>query len=305
MRLMILMIVLASAAVSAQSPYISQAQRERFHTTDSEPVEPFRIVGNIYYVGARNIASYLLTTPEGHILIDTGTNEMHPVIRASVEKLGFKLQDIKYLLSSHAHFDHMQGHALMKKATGAQIVALGGDAVAIESGRDNSALGEEGWTPVKVERVISDGDTISLGGMTLKAVWTGGHTQGATMWTTTVQEKGRTLSVAFRGGEIPNAGVPLFNNPRHPTVVADTQRTLRVLKAHQPPDLFLHNHANRPGKHEIDLVNPLCTSCIGAEGFKKIVADADATFQNWLREAEAEEQERLQYERQKEKTRAR
>lgn len=303
MRLMVVMIVLGSALVSAQSPYIGQAQRVRFHTSDSEPVEPFRIVGNIYYVGAKSIASYLITTPEGHILIDTGTNEMHPVIRSNVEKLGFKLQDIKYLLSSHAHFDHMQGHALMKKATGAQVVALGGDAVAIESGKDNSAIGEEGWTPVKVERVINDGDTISLGGVTLRAVWTGGHTQGATMWTTTVQEKGKTFSVAFRGGEIPNAGVPLFNNHRHPNVVADTQRTLRVLKAYPAPDLFLHNHANRPGKANLDpLINPKCTSCIDAEGFKRLVADADATFQNWLKEAEAEEEERLQFLRQKEKT---
>jgi metallo-beta-lactamase class B len=302
MHLMISMIVLGSALVSAQSPYLSPAQRARFHGSDSEPVEPFRIVGNIYYVGAKSLASYLMTTPQGHILLDTGTNEMHSVIRANVEKLGFKLQDIKYLLSSHAHFDHMQGHALMKKATGAQVVALGGDAVAIESGKDTSALGDEGWTPVKVERVVNDGDTISLGGMTLRAVWTGGHTQGATMWMTTVQEKGRTFSVAFRGGEIPNAGVPLFNNPRHPTVVADTQRTLRVLKASTPPDLFLHNHANRSDKVIDPLINPKCTSCMDAAGFKKMVADAEANFQNMLKEAEAEEQERLQYIRGREKT---
>ena len=295
MRLIVAIVVIGSVTVAAQSPYITQEQRVRFHTSDSEPVEPFRSVGNIYYVGATSIASYLLTTPEGHILIDTGTNEMHPVIRANVEKLGFKLQDIKYLLSSHAHFDHIQGHALMKKATGAQVVALGGDAVALEAGTDNSALGDEGWTAVKVERVLNDGDTISLGGMTLRAVWTGGHTQGATMWATTVQELGRTFSVAFRGGEIPNAGVPLFNNPRHPSVVADTQRTLRLLKAYAPPDLFLHNHANRSDTVKLDpLINPRCTSCVDAEGFKRTVANADATFQQWLKEAEAEEQERLE-----------
>src|SRR5262245_54930849 len=124
MRLTIALVVLVCAAASAQSPYITPQQRTKFHTSDSEPVEPLRVIGNIYYVGARGLASYLITTPEGHVLLDTGTKEMHPVIRANVERLGFKLPDIKYLLSSHAHFDHMQGHAAMKRATGAQVVAL-------------------------------------------------------------------------------------------------------------------------------------------------------------------------------------
>ena len=159
---------------------------------------------------------------------------MHEVIVANVEKLGFDVQDIKFMLSSHAHFDHMQGHAAMKRATGAHIVALGGDAAAIESGQDNSALGDEGWEPVEVDRVVEDGDTLTVGGVTLRALWTGGHTQGATMWMTTVQEGGRNYSVAFRGGEIPNAGVPLVDNPRHPTVVEDTFRTLRRLQELAP-----------------------------------------------------------------------
>ena len=137
------LVAVSSATLSAQSPYISQEQREAWHTTDAEPAEPFRIVGNIYFVGAKGLASYLITTPEGHILHDTGTVEMHDVIRSNVETLGFKMQDIKFMLHSHAHVDHMQGHAAMKRATGAQIVALGGDAVAIESGQDNSALGDE------------------------------------------------------------------------------------------------------------------------------------------------------------------
>ena len=147
----------------------------------------------------------------------------------------------------------------MKRATGAQIVALGGDVVAIESGEDNSALGDEGWEPVEVDRVVEDGDTLALGGTTSRAVWTGGHTQGATMWITTVQEGDQTYTVAFRGGEIPNAGVPLVDNPRHPTVVEDTLRTLRVLRELEPrrlPELpggifrsihsFGHLRPNRP-----------------------------------------------------------
>ena len=135
MRLICALVALSSAILSAQSPYLTQEQRDRFHGADSEPVEPFRVIGNIYYVGAQGLSSYLITTPEGHILHDTGTTEMHEVIVANVEKLGFDVQDIKFMLSSHAHFDHMQGHAAMKRATGARIVALGGDAAAIDVAR--------------------------------------------------------------------------------------------------------------------------------------------------------------------------
>ena len=208
MRLICALVVLSSAILSAQSPYISEERRAQFHGSDSEAAEPFRVIGNIYFVGAKSLSSYLITTPEGHILHDTGTNEMHDVIVSNVEALGFDVRDIKFMLHSHAHFDHMQGHAAMQRATGAQIVALGGDAVAIESGEDNSALGDEGWEPVEVARVVEDGDTLTLGGMTLRAVWTGGHTQGATMWMTTVEEEGQTYTVAFRGGEIPNPRGP-------------------------------------------------------------------------------------------------
>ena len=279
MRLMCVLVVLCSAIASAQP---AQEQRDRW----SEPVEPFRVIGNIHYVGSKGLSSYLITTPEGHILLDTGVNEMHDVIRTNIEKLGFTVEDVKFMVSSHAHFDHIEGHAAMKRATGAQVVALGGDAVALESGRDNSAIGAAGWEPVEVDRVVEDGDTLTLGGTTLRAVWTGGHTQGATMWMTTVQEGGQTYTVAFRGGEIPNAGAPLVDNPRHPTVVEDTLRTLRVLKELDPPDLFLHNHPqNTPRELNSDLpVNPNCASCLDAEGWMEMVANAEARFQSMLTE---------------------
>ena len=190
-----LLAALFSVFLSAQTSPLTPAANAQFHGQYSEAVEPFHIIGNIYYVGARNIASYLLTTPEGHIMIDTGTKEMHSVIVANVQKLGFKLQDVKILLSGHAHFDHVQGHAAMKKVTGARVMALGDDAVALETGTDRSPLGDEGWDPVHVDRVLKDGDTVSLGGTTLKAVWTPGHTPGCTTWTTTVRENGKPYSV--------------------------------------------------------------------------------------------------------------
>src|SRR5215475_4858116 len=250
--------------------------------------EAFRVIGNIYWVGGE-YGSYLITTPQGHILLDTGTSAMHDVIVSNVKKLGFKVEDIKIMLSSHAHFDHVQGHAAMKKLTGAQVVALGGDAAALEAGKDNSAGGFPGMIAVHVDRVIKDGDTVSLGGTTLRALWTPGHTQGATVWMTTVQEGGKTYSVAFRGGEIPNDGVPLINNPRHPRVIEDTRMTLQRLKALQPPDLFLHNHHQNLGR-PLDAALPVdsrCDTCMDAKAFTDMLARSEKNFTEQVREAEA------------------
>ena len=287
MRLIGALIVM-SAAIASVSPHSQAAQQDSVQTV-SEAAEPFRVIGNIYFVGGQ-YGSYLITTPDGHILHDTGSAEMHPLIVSNVEKLGFNVRDIRIMISSHAHWDHVEGHAAMKRVTGAQVVALGGDAVALESGQDNSAVGARNFEPVQVDRVIEDGDTVTLGGVTLRALWTPGHTQGATMWTTTVEDGGNTYSVAFRGGEIPNAGAPLFNNPRHSTVVADTRRTLQGLKELDPPDLFLHNHPQDPPQ-ELDPVlpvDPRCATCLDAEGFRRMVARVETTFEAMLREAEGQ-----------------
>ena len=253
----------------------------------NSPPEGFRIIGNIYWVGGE-YGSYLITTPQGHILHDTGTNEMHDVIVSNVKKLGFKVEDIKIMISSHAHFDHVQGHAAMKKLTGAQVVALGGDAAALEAGRDNSAGGFSGMVAVHVDRVIKDGDTVSLGGVTLRSMWVPGHTQGATVWLTNVQEGGKTYSVAFRGGEVPNNGVQLIGNPRHPRVIEDTLMTLQRLKALQPPDLFLHNHRQNLGRplNPALPVNPSCVTCMDAKAFTDMVARTEETFTRTVREAQ-------------------
>ena len=255
-------------------------------TAQDPPIEPHRIIGTIYYVGAQ-FGSYLITTSEGHILHDTGDLAMHERIVDNIEALGFDVRDVRIMISSHAHWDHVEGHAAMKRATGAQVVALGGDAEALASGVDNSALGARGWEPVVVDRVIQDGETVTLGGVTLQATWTGGHTQGATLWTTSVEVDGADYTVAFRGGEIPNAGVALVDNPRHPSVVEDTRRTLRVLNAMEPPDLFLHNHA-RPAPATLDPtlpVNPACVTCYDSAGWVDYMTRVTAGFERMLREA--------------------
>ncbi len=273
---------LAGGVISAQGPaQFSDAWYQQFRGPYSAPAEPFRIVGNIHYVGAANIASYLITTPQGHILIDTGMTEMHDVIRNNVARLGFKTSDIKIMLSSHAHFDHIAGHAAMKKLTGAQVMAMAGDAEALESGKDNSALGAIGWEPVKVDRVLKHGDTVSLGGVTLRAVHSPGHTQGATTWVTTVEDRGRQYVVAVLGGMTPNGGVPLLDNPRHKTVIEDTYRMFGRLKAEKAPDIYLVGHPQSMFEGKVarinagDMPHPL----LNGDAWTRQIADSEAAFE--------------------------
>jgi len=215
----------------------------------SQPVEPYKVIGNIYYVGAVNISSHIIVTPEGLILLDTGTQEMLPGIRTNLAKLGYTLQDVKIILSSHAHWDHVEGHAAIKELSGATVMAVGEDAAAISSGIDNSAAGAQGWNPTEVGRVLEDGDKVTLGGVTMQAHWTPGHTKGCTAWTTTVEEDGKSYSVVFVGGTGINRGVKLLNNKRHPSIVEDYARTFRVLKD-LPADVFLAQHPSMYGMAE-------------------------------------------------------
>ncbi|HET9831267.1 MAG TPA: subclass B3 metallo-beta-lactamase [Vicinamibacterales bacterium] len=287
-----LAVLLSTAVAAAQGPRLfSREWYAQFSGADSEPVEPFRIVGNIYYVGARNIASYLIATPQGHILIDSGMTGMHDGITSGVERLGYKVSDIRILLASHAHFDHIEGHALMQRRTGAQVIAMAGDAEALERGHDTSALGAIGWEPVRVSRRLKDGDTVTLGGTTLRAIHAPGHTQGATIWMTTVEDDARRYNVAFLTTTTPNAGVPLFGNPRHMNVVEDTRSTFRKLKSEREPDIVLVGHPRamfadtmerlRRGERPHPLLN-------GATAWTRQLAMDEAAFERRV----AEEQRR-------------
>jgi metallo-beta-lactamase class B len=280
-RYVLLLLVAGSILLSAQTSPLTAEQRAQFHGPYSQPEEPFRLIGNIHYVGAKNIASYLITTPQGHILIDTGTTEMTPVITGNVEKLGFKLRDIKIMLSSHAHFDHIGGHAAMKKLTGARVMAIRQDADALEAGKDLSPLGDKGWTPVKVDRVLKDGDTVALGGTTLRASWAPGHTPGCTVWTTTVPDAGKTYSVAIFGCGGPNGGVKLVGNQKFPTLVDDTMASFRKLKMLKP-DIYVSGHPQMLFAGKIDRMkagerpHPLLDP--GSQAWAKMLDDAEANF---------------------------
>jgi metallo-beta-lactamase class B len=156
----------------------------------TEQFPPHRMIGDIYYVGTKTLSSFLIVTPAGDILLDTTYERNVPTIAKSVAQLGFKFSDIKIILGNHAHGDHMEGDALAKEMTGAQVVAMAEDVPALARIRP-------GGKPHPIDRVILDGDTVSLGGVTLTAHLTPGHTRGCTTWTTTAGENGRTYNVVF------------------------------------------------------------------------------------------------------------
>ena len=237
-----LLLVVTAAPAPGQQMY-SESWYETFRGPMSAPAAPFKVIGNIHYVGAADISSWLITTPDGHVLIDTGTVEMHGVVRDNIKALGFSPSDIEIILSTEAQFDHVGGHARMQKLTGARVMAMRGDAEALSSGADHSALGAIGWEPVKVVRVLEHGDTVKMGATTLRAVHNPGRTQGTTTWMMTVEDGGRSYDVAFLGSMGPNAGVALHRNPQHKTVIADSRLGLSRLKAEKAPHMILPNHA--------------------------------------------------------------
>ncbi len=245
MSVIIMMLSVAASAQPGRYETMSMAQKvaagANFHEHRAEKVEGFRILGNIYYVGASDLASYLITTPQGHFLIDTGVSEMSASIRHNVEALGFRMEDIHYLLASHAHFDHIQGHAVMQRMTGAQVLVMEADADAMEAGQDLSPLGFEGWEPVHVDRRIEDGESVSLGGTTLTATWAPGHTPGCTSWTMSTTDNGEEMVVTFFGCNGPNDGVKLVNNPRFPNLIEETRFGFDNL-AKLNPDIYLTGH---------------------------------------------------------------
>ncbi len=209
----------------------------------NQPFKPFRIIGNIHYVGTNDLACYLITTPAGHILLDTGLEESPAIVRANIATLGFKLQDIKIILSGHAHYDHVGGHAEMKEATGAQVYASAGDAAILESGGTKTFHPLNPFKPVRVDHVIKDGESVRLGGVTLTAHLTPGHTEGNTTWTTVAEEKGKPYDVVFVGSMSINPGVHMVNYPAWPKIAEVYARSFQILKGLHC-DVFLGPHAS-------------------------------------------------------------
>ena len=209
-------LLLAALIPSAQSQ--NHSDRQQLLKAWNQPFKGFRIIGNIYYVGTNNLACFLITSSEGHMLVDTAMEESGPLVRANIEALGFKLKDIRIILSSHAHFDHVAGHADMKAATVAQVLATAPDAATLESGGRKGFHPLMAYKPVKVDRVIKDGEIVRLGNIAMTAHMVPGHTEGNTAWTTTIEDKGKTYVVVFAASMSINPGVRMVNNPTWPGI---------------------------------------------------------------------------------------
>ena len=223
------------------------------HPDWTTPLPPFQIADNLYYVGSRDLAAYLITTPAGNILINANLASSPPLIRASVRKLGFSWKDTKILLNGQAHFDHMGGAAEVLRETAARDMVMDGDADVVRSGgREDFAFGTDGfetYSPARVDRVLHDGDTVVLGGVTLTAHHTGGHTRGCTAWTfrahISSDPVGRLRDVVIIGGMRPLSQYRLFDTPgkpaSYPGIRQDFYKTFATLRA-LPCDIFLGAH---------------------------------------------------------------
>lgn len=223
------------------------------HPDWTTPLAPFQISDNLYYVGSRDLAAYLITTPAGNILINANLVSSPPLIRASIEKLGFSWKDTKILLNSHAHSDHIGGAAEVLKETAAQDMVMEGDADVVRSGgRTDFAFGTDGietFPSARVDRVLHDGETVVLGGVTLTAHLTGGHTRGCTTWTfrthISADPAGRLRNVVIVGGWRSLSQYRLFDTSgqsvSYPGIKEDFYKTFAKLRA-LPCDIFLGAH---------------------------------------------------------------
>jgi metallo-beta-lactamase class B len=267
----------------AASPTDNAAWKRLFESWKA-PCDPVRITGPVYYVGASGVSAFLITSSAGHVLIDTGFEETVGVIRTNVARLGFKTSDIKYLLASHAHMDHVGGHTSMKELTGAKIVMSEADAALLASGgKDDfgpTADPQMAYRTARADRIVRDGDTVTIGDVTLRCHLTPGHTRGATSWSMEVVEGGQRLNVVFFSSLSLLDGTRVQNNPKYPNLVTDYRATFAKLRA-LPCDIFLAPHGGMFGLAEKamrqargDKPNPF----IDREALPKIVADAEKSL---------------------------
>jgi metallo-beta-lactamase class B len=249
----------------------------------TEAFPPFKIAGNLYYVGSKGLANYLIATPDGHILINSDLEENVPLIKASVEKLGFKFSDIKILLISHAHWDHNAASDTIKKMTGAKYMVMDADVAVVESGGTTdfhyATDASSHYRATKVDRVLHDGDKVELGGTTLEAHLTPGHTKGCTTWTMSVQDGGKAYNAVIVGSPNVNSGYKLVNNSAYPQIAADYEKTFRVLKS-LSCDLFLGAHGsyfNLEGKYP-KLKDAGAAAFDDPDGYMKYVTEREQAF---------------------------
>jgi len=247
----------------------------------NKPVPPFRIAGNLYYVGATEVASFLTTTPKGHVLLDGGFVETASQIEENIARLGFKLADVKILLNSHAHYDHAGGLAELKRKTGAKVIASARDAELLRAGGHGDFRFGDTLTfpPVEVDQIIGDGQSIELGGQKLTALLTPGHTKGNTTWTTRIDDGAKSYDVVLAGS--PAAlDYQLVGKESYPGIAADFEKTFTVLKK-LPCDIFLSDHGSFfsfEQKRERLVRGEKTNPFIDPDGYKRFVTEYEKEF---------------------------
>jgi len=259
----------------------------------NQPFPAFRIAGNLYYVGTADLASYLIVTPKGDILINSDLEASVPLIRKSVESIGFRFRNIRILLISHGHYDHCAGSAEVKRLTGAKYEVMAGDVSVVESGGRTDfhyAHDRTMWfPPAHVDRVLHDGDTVRLGGMVLTAHLTAGHTKGTTTWTFDEPKAGKELHVVIVGSPNVNPGYKLVGNKAYPQIASDYQHGFDVMKR-LPCDIFLGAHGVYFGlraKYTRWKAGDR-TAFIDPAGYRRYIAEREQAFQTELRRQQGE-----------------
>lgn len=253
----------------------------------NDPFPPHRIADGLYYVGSKGLSTYLITTKGGHILINASFERTVPIIRKNVEQLGFKMTDVKILLSSHAHDDHVGGLALLKELTGAKVYVMQQDADVTAKGGEGQYLYKGRWKPVKVDKLLKDREQVSLAGTTLTAHLTPGHTPGCTTWTMTARDGANVYNVVIVGSPNVNPGYKLVNNTEYPEISSDFARTFRVLKS-LSCDIFLGAHGSYYDMERKVLLlgrgsaNPF----VDPEGYRNYLDDREKHYLKTLAEQE-------------------
>lgn len=265
---------LASAAL-AVAPLAAVAQPSSWN----DPFPPHQVMDNLYYVGTTMLSSFLITTPDGHILVSANYESSVPIIKANVEELGFDFEDIKILISGHAHPDHIEGNALVKELTGAEVVVGRLEVPAIEAARTPDGK------PLPIDRIVDEGDTVSLGGTTLTAHLLPGHTKGCLAWSLDLEEDGRTY-YGFIECSLNGRFLDYVDNEDYPNIVDDMRATYR--KAREiPAEVWVSSHgvfygldekyAKLETRREGD-PNPF----VDPEGYKAAVAEQERLFEEAL-----------------------
>lgn len=259
---------------------VALSQSDPTSRSMNQPVPPFQIVGNLYYVGATEVSSFLITTPNGHFLLDGGFAETAPQIEQNIQKLGFKIEDVKILLNSHAHLDHAGGLAELKQKSGAKFVASAGDVELLKNGgHGDFRFGETLlFPPVRPDQVIRDGESIRLDDQVMTAHSTAGHTKGNTTWTTKIRVGEKSYDVVFVGSQSA-LDYKFVGQESYPGIRADFEKSFAVLKS-LPCDIFLASHGSffdLLQKRE-RLLHGETAAFVDPDGYKRYLKNSEKDF---------------------------